>query len=66
MDYFSQKLRDFANIFFTQYANKQQQEQKTRQVSRYEVYLEYIYKILIWEEATLTCFVFLTLNFLFW
>ncbi|KAJ8984833.1 hypothetical protein NQ317_013033 [Molorchus minor] len=64
MEYLQQKMRYFANIIGSPL--KANQINKEREVSRYELYFENIYKVLSWEDVTLTLIVFLVLNFLFW
>ncbi|KAJ8932783.1 hypothetical protein NQ314_014487 [Rhamnusium bicolor] len=62
MEYLTKKLRYIANIF----KSRDNENNREREVSRYEVYFEHVYKVLSWEDNTVTLVVFLVLNFIFW
>ncbi|RZC38043.1 uncharacterized protein BDFB_006489 [Asbolus verrucosus] len=61
MDFLTRKLRDLRSIFVSE-----EKPEKKREITRFEGYFEFCYKILSWEDAALTLTVFLVLNFVFW
>ncbi|XP_074028515.1 uncharacterized protein [Leptinotarsa decemlineata] len=59
MNHLMQKLGYFMNF-------ARPVEEKVMKVSKYEIYFEQMYKILNWEDNTLTLIVFLAFNLVFW
>ncbi|XP_018574261.1 uncharacterized protein LOC108913225 [Anoplophora glabripennis] len=62
MEYLKDKFRSLTNVFISRI----RESNKEREVSRYEIYLDHTFKILSWENNTLTLVIFLILNFIFW
>lgn len=60
MDFLMKKVRVLRSIF-----RAEDQEEK-REITRLKGYLELIYKVLSWQDPTLTLTTFLVLNFIFW
>ncbi|EFA09515.1 uncharacterized protein LOC661523 isoform X2 [Tribolium castaneum] len=58
MDFLTRKVRSF---FISE-----EKSVKRREITRIDGYFELVYKILCWEDVSLTLSVFLVLNFLFW
>lgn len=61
MEYLKQKVLSITNSFFT--SDKQQQQ---IQVTRKDAYLNILYRIITWEDPTLSWTVLLALHVLFW
>lgn len=62
MEYITQKLRTFTQSFMT--AGNPQQEIVVS--SRIDAYLNFVYKIIAWEDITLSWIALLAVNILFW
>lgn len=63
MDYLSTKFRQFVKNFVRQ---NEQHSQQQREITRFDVYLDTLWKILSWNDSRKTLTVFLALNFIFW
>lgn len=61
MQYYREKLNSLISYFV-----KKVEENKNRKVTKYEIYMEQIYRILSWEDNAFTLGIFLLCNFVFW
>jgi hypothetical protein len=61
MEFLARKVRALRAVFVAE-----DRPEKRREITRFEGYFELCYKVLSWEDASLTLTVFLVLNFVFW
>lgn len=55
---------DSLRQYFVRYFKKEKHEEE--RVSKFEAYVNVLYKVLIWEDTTLSSFAFIAMHMLFW